>query len=198
MKKFLKILGNVALVVLILLAAVVTIISLSTKDRGVTNIGGKVLLNIQTDSMKKAINPGDLIITKKYNSEDIKVGDIISFFSIEQEKTIIKTHRVIRVSNNDGTITFTTKGDNAIAEDQTEITKNDIVSIYDNEGYNGLRIPLLGKIFSLLQSQVGFLICIIFPLLIFFIYQIYKFIETVIEEKKKETLREIEEAKKRA
>lgn len=198
MKKALKIIGDVLLVIFILLAATITIISLNTKDRGVTNVAGRILLNIQTDSMKPTINPGDLIITKQYNGEDIKQGDVISFFAFEQDTTIIKTHRVIEVNNTDGTITFTTKGDNSVAEDQVELTKNDIIAIYDNDNYDGVKIPFVGKIFSFLQSQVGFLLCIIFPLLIFFIYQLYKFIETIIDEKKKESLREIEEARKKA
>ena len=198
MKKALKIIGDVLLVIFILLAATITIISLNTKDRGITNVAGRILLNIQTDSMKPTINPGDLIITKQYNGEDIKQGDVISFFAFEQDTTIIKTHRVIEVNNVDGTITFTTKGDNSVAEDQVELTKNDIIAIYDNDNYDGAKIPFVGKIFSFLQSQVGFLLCIIFPLLIFFIYQLYKFIETIIDEKKKESLREIEEARKKA
>lgn len=197
-KKVLKVIGDIALTMFILLAAIVTIISLNTKDRGVTNISGKVLLNIKTDSMQPAINPGDLIITKKYDGEDIKINDIISFFAFEQNTTIIKTHRVIEIKNIDGTITFTTKGDNAVGQDEVELTKNDIVSIYDSSDYNGIRIPLIGGLFSFLQTQVGFLIFIILPLLAFFIYQLYKFIAVIIEEKKKESIREIEEAKKKA
>lgn len=197
-KKVLRIIGDVALTLFILLAATITIISLNTKDRGVTNISGKVLLNIKTDSMKPAINPGDLIITKKYDGEDIKKNDIISFFAFEQDTTIIKTHRVIEIKNIDGTITFITKGDNAVGQDEVELTKNDIVSIYDSSDYDGIRIPFLGKLFSFLQSQVGFLLCIILPLLAFFIYQLYKFIAVIIDEKKKESLREIEEARQKA
>ena len=116
MKKAFNIIADVLLVIFILLAALITIVSLNTKDRGVTNIFGYVPLNIQTNSMQDVINPGDLIITQKYNGEDIEVGDIIAFFSVEEETTIIKTHRVVRKENNDGTITFITKGDNAEGE----------------------------------------------------------------------------------
>lgn len=198
MKKGLQIVADILLVIFILLAATVTIISLNTKDRGVTNVGGRVLLNIQTDSMKPVINPGDLIITKQYDNEDIKVNDIISFFAFEQDTTIIKTHRVIKVNNVDGTITYTTKGDNSPAQDDLELTKNDIVAVYESADYDGIRIKFVGKIFSFLQSQVGFFFCIILPLLVFFIYQLYKFIVTIIDEKKKESLREIEEARQKA
>lgn len=195
MKKILSILADILLVLFIILAAAVTLITLNTKDRGVTNIAGRVVLNIQTDSMKPTIQPGDLIITKKYAGEDIEKGDIISFFSVEQETTIIKTHRVVKVTNQDGTITFTTKGDNAEGEDFAQLTKNDIVAIYKNHNYDGTRIPVLGRIISFLKSQLGFLFFIIIPLFALVIYELYKFITMIIEDKKKEMLKEIEEAK---
>lgn len=198
MKKSFNIITDILLVVFILLASLITIISLNTKDRGVTNIFGYVPLNIQTNSMQNIINPGDLIFTQKYNGEDIEVGDIIAFFSVEEETTIIKTHRVVRKENNDGTITFITKGDNAEGEDQLELTKNDIVSVYQSADYNGFKLPFVGNIFSFLKSQTGFLFCIILPLFVFFIYQLYKFIVIIMEEKKKETLKEIEAAKEKA
>lgn len=198
MKKSFNIITDILLVVFILLASLITIVSLNTKDRGVTNIFGYVPLNIQTNSMQNVINPGDLIFTQKYNGEDIEVGDIIAFFSVEEETTIIKTHRVVRKENNDGTITFITKGDNAEGEDQLELTKNDIVSVYQSADYNGFKLPFVGNIFSFLKSQTGFLFCIILPLFVFFIYQLYKFIVIIMEEKKKETLKEIEAAKEKA
>lgn len=198
MKKAFNIITDVLLVIFILLAALITIVSLNTKDRGVTNIFGYVPLNIQTNSMQDVINPGDLIITQKYNGEDIEVGDIISFFSVEEETTIIKTHRVVRKENNDGTITFITKGDNAEGEDQLELTKNDIVSVYQSNDYHGWKLPIVGSIFSFLKSQTGFLFCIILPLFVFFIYQLYKFVVIIMEEKKKETLKEIEASKGKA
>lgn len=198
MKKAFNIITDVLLVIFILLAALITIVSLNTKDRGVTNIFGYVPLNIQTNSMQNVINPGDLIFTQKYNGEDIEVGDIIAFFSVEEETTIIKTHRVVRKENNDGTITFITKGDNAEGEDQLELTKNDIVSVYQSNDYHGWKLPIVGSIFSFLKSQTGFLFCIILPLFVFFIYQLYKFVVIIMEEKKKETLKEIEASKGKA
>lgn len=195
MKKTLSLIADIALVVFIVLAAVMTVISLSTKERGVTVIGNYIPFNIQTDSMNPTIKPGDLIITKKYAGEKIKVNDIISFFAIEQDTTIIKTHRVIKINDNNGTISYVTKGDNTPGEDNVEVTKNDIVSVYSSDSYDGMKLPIMGRVFSFLKSQLGFLFCIILPLLIFFLYQLYKFITIIIDEKKKETIKEIEEIK---
>ena len=76
--------------------------------------------------------------------------------------------------------------------------KNDIVSIYKNDNYTGKRIPLLGKIMNIFKSQLGFLFFIIIPLFALVIYELYKFITMIMEDKKKEMLKEIEEAKQKA
>ena len=84
MKKIGGIIADILLFVFIVFATIITVVALNTKDKGVTNIYGYVPLNIQTDSMKPTIKPGDLIVTKKYNGEEMKVNDIISFFTLEQ------------------------------------------------------------------------------------------------------------------
>lgn len=197
-KKVLNVLTNILFVIVIIIAATITLVSLNTKDRGVANVFGYIPLNIQTDSMKDEFGPGDLIVTKKYNGEELKEKDIITFFALEGETPILKTHRIVRVINTDGTIMYATKGDNSPGEDEPSITKNDIVSIYQNKDYKGVKVPFVGRVFDFLKSQMGFLLFIVFPLLIFFIYQLYKFIEIVIDEKKKQALLEIEKAKEKA
>lgn len=198
LKKIGNVIANVLFVIVILIAATITMVSLNTKDRGVANIFGYVPLSIQTDSMKNVFGPGDLIIGKKYNGETLEVNDVVTFFAFEKDKTILKTHRIIRIENIDGTTMYVTKGDNTPGEDQPSITANDIVSIYSNKSYKGLKLTYVGKVFDFLKSQLGFLLFIVFPLLVFFIYQLYKFIEIIIDEKKKQAILEIEKAKKEA
>ena len=66
-KKILKVVLNVIIWIIIVLAATVTLITLTTREKGVSNIMGYVPLNIQTGSMEPTIKTGDLIITKKYD-----------------------------------------------------------------------------------------------------------------------------------
>lgn len=167
---------NIILWLFIIFAATITIVSLSTREKGVSNIFGYIPFSIQTKSMEPAIKTGDLIITKKVAPEDLKKGDVISFFAKEQKKVIIKTHRIEEVKDDGIKYSYVTKGDNNGLVDEEEVLVKDIISKYD-----GTRIPVLGHVLDFLKSQVGFFLFIILPLFVFFIYHLYKFIVVAIE-----------------
>lgn len=186
-KKILKVIVNVILWLVILLAALITIISISTRDRGVAHIGGMMMFSIQTESMQPEIMAGDLIIGKQCDPKELVVGDIISFFSIEQDTTIIKTHRIIEIIDQGGILSFVTKGDNNDTADTVDVPIGDVVAIYD-----GTKIPNGGNVLDFIKSQVGFFVCIIVPLFVFFIYQLYRFIVIVVRMKQEQAVREQE------
>lgn len=187
MKKVLDVLGNVLMWSIIIVGACVTVVSLSTKERGIANIMSYIPFSIQTASMEPTINTGDLIITKKYDGSTVlEKGTIISFFSIEQEKLIVKTHRIDTVINRNGIISYVTKGDNNNSIDPTEVAPGDIVSVYA-----GTKCAVVGYVLTFLKSQIGFLIFVILPLFIFFIYQLYTFIVLIIDTKKEEAMKEL-------
>lgn len=191
--KTLKILLNIIIGLIIFVAAVVTIVSLSTRENGVADVNGYIPFSIQTASMEPTIKVGDLIITKKYDDQKLKVGDIISFASVEQEKTIIKTHRIKEINTTGDLTSYVTKGDNNEAPDEVEVAPGDIIAVYD-----GTKYAYLGTILDFFKSKYGFLFCIILPLFIFFLYQLYSFITLIIEVKKDKAIREINDASKKA
>ena len=90
-------------------------------------------------------------------------------------------------------LSYTTKGVNNPVEDEVEVAPGDIISVWE-----GTRIGLIGYLLSFLKSKYGFLICIILPLFGIFAYQLYKFVALIIDEKKREAIREIEKAKRMA
>ena len=179
-KKILKVALNVIVWIIIVLAATVTLITLTTREKGVSNIMGYVPLNIQTGSMEPTIKTGDLIVTKKYDGNtNIKEGEVISFFARENDTTIIKTHRVKTVLDVNGMTSYVTRGDNNTADDEQQVAPGDIISTW-----GGTRIPVLGDVLSFLKTKTGFFVCIILPLAAFFIYQLYKFIMVLLDYKK--------------
>lgn len=179
-KKILGVVLNIVIWLIILLAVFITIITLNTKERKVADLFGFIPLSVQTDSMKPTINPGDLIITKEYDGTSLlEKGDIISFFSLTDDTIIIKTHRIDEVHTNNGSPSYITKGDNVDEVDELEVVPGDIVSTY-----SGTKLPVMGKVLTFLQSQIGFFVFIILPLFAFFIYQLYKFISVIIDSKR--------------
>ena len=61
---------------------------------------------ILSDSMKPAMDPGDVIFIKKINVDNLKAGDIITF----QKEKFIATHRIIKFEDK----SIITQGDNNI------------------------------------------------------------------------------------
>lgn len=181
MKTIKKILGGLVdflMLVVIIIAIGVTLISLTKDNNGVSKIGKYIPLNVMTNSMENTIYEGDFIVMEECDTSNLKVGDVISFFATEQDTTIIKTHRIVEINNTNGSVSFITRGDNNEADDYVPVFPSDVIG-----SWNGVRLAHIGTILNFVSSQYGFLICIILPLFALFIYQIYKFIIVIIEEK---------------
>ena len=85
-KKIFKVILDVLVWIIIILDASVTLITLTSREKGVSQIFGYVPLNIQTGSMEPTIKTDDLIITKQYDGKsELKEGDVISFRATEQD-----------------------------------------------------------------------------------------------------------------
>jgi signal peptidase I len=191
-KNVIKTILNIVSVFIIIVAAIVVVVSLAGRDRGVANIYGHIPFSIQSESMKNVMDKGDLIITKKYDGSELKENDIISFFAMEGQTQIIKTHRIIEVKKRGNLTSYVTKGDNNEIEDGIEVAPGDIISIYE-----GFKIPKVGYALDAFKSKYGFLFLIILPLFALFIYQLYSFITLVVDYKKDQAIKEIKDASKK-
>ena len=113
---------------------------------------------VMTGSMEPSINAGDVIIGKKANENNIKIGDVITFSSINSGATI--THRIVDITNKDGKRYYQTKGDNNNSEDV------DLVEYKDIQGIVLFKIGKIGKI--LLQLLTGTGVAFVFFILAIF------------------------------
>ncbi|MCR4770749.1 MAG: signal peptidase I [Oscillospiraceae bacterium] len=190
-KKTLTILLSVILWAVILVAALFTFTTMATKDSTrVASIGGFTPLTVQTDSMAPTFYSGDMIIIKKVDPASLKVGDIITFHTIIENQYVLNTHRIAVIDEENGYRRYTTKGDNNSVSDQHIIADGDIVGKYAG------KVSKLGKVMDFLSSSVGFLVVIVLPLLIFFIYQIYHLITVSMKLKRATALETAEEQAK--
>ena len=167
-KKIVSIAVSVLMWVIILTAALYAFTTLATRDdNNVANLAGYTPLAVQSDSMAPTFSQGDLIVIKTCDPSQLQAGDIITFHTIIDNEYQLNTHRIEKIDELDGMRSFTTKGDNNEIADQHVIGSGDIVGQYV------LCIPQLGKLFDFLSSSVGFLVVIVLPMLLFFIYQVY-------------------------
>lgn len=181
MKVIKSILGGLVdflMLLVIIIALGVTLVSLTSDNNGVSKIGKYIPLSVQSESMEDTIYKGDFILMEECDVDSLKVGDVIAFFSMEQEQVIIKTHRIVQIDAQSGSKSFITRGDKNEADDYVPVFPSDIIGKWE-----GVRIAYVGSALDFVSSQYGFLLCIILPLFALFIYQIYRFIIVIIEEK---------------
>ena len=197
MKKAVKITVNILAWIVLVFALLITLIVFSSeKNNGVSNILGYMPLTVESDSMSPTFKKGDMILCKEIDDvNDLKKDDVITFWTIIDGKRVKNTHRIVEVNNVDGSVSFITRGDNNSADDEVPAYSSDIIGKWTD-----VKISGFGKVLDFLKTKKGFFICIIIPLAVFFLFELYKFIATIIEVKngdKSEKLDE-EEIKRRA
>ena len=167
-KKAASIVVSVVMWIIILVAALFAFTTLATKDDGsVSSLAGFTPLTVQSESMAPTFDQDDLIIIKQCDPSTLEVGDIVTFHAIIDNQYALNTHRIISINEVNGLNSYTTKGDNNELADQHVIADGDIVGKYVG------KIPYMGKVIGFLSSTWGFLVVIVLPMLLFFIYQVY-------------------------
>ena len=87
----------------------------------IPNLAGAMPLTVLTSSMEPRLPPGTLIVVKPIETEQIVVGDVITYQIKSGEPGVI-THRVAGITNSsDGSRTFTLKGDNNDVADELQV-----------------------------------------------------------------------------
>ncbi|MBQ7398615.1 MAG: signal peptidase I [Clostridia bacterium] len=176
-KRLINTVINVILIIAIVVAVVATYVSfVSTSGNGVPNIFGLRLFSIQTDSMYPELMPGDLVIgTNVKDKGDLRPNDIITYWTIIDGERVLNTHRIIEIYDGGGYWIFQTKGDNNTIEDPLTVHESEVVAQYK------FRIPGIGKVFNYLQTSTGFLLVVVLPVFIFFIYHLVQFFRVLFE-----------------
>lgn len=196
MKKVLsKIVSVISWVILIAAFLVTILVFSSDRNNGVASLLGYIPLTVESDSMHPTFSKDDLIIDKGIDDVyGLESGDVITFWTLVDGKRIKNTHRIISVNDTDGNINFTTKGDNADNRDSLNVYPIDIIG-----KWTGVRLSGMGKVMNFLRTKEGFFICILIPMILFFLMEMYKLIAVIVEVKRP-PVQEIdeEEIKRRA
>lgn len=199
MKKAIKITLSVLAWILLIFALLITILVFtSDKNNGVPSLFGRMPLTVESGSMEPTFKEGDLIIAKEIDDiNELKVDDVISFWTNEivEGSNVINTHRIIEVIDENGTKSFKTKGDNNDQEDTYIVYPSKIIG-----KWTGTRLGGVGKVMKFLKTKTGFLVCILIPMAIFFLFELFKLIMVIIQMRQPAKLTESdeEEIKKRA
>ena len=169
--KVLTVIGAVLCVILIpiLIVNCTLIVKSMVNKEKVPDFGGFLPLIVLTESMDPQIKMGDLIFCKTIEAEDVKEGDVISFFDPAGSGSAVVTHRVEKVIDENGERSFITKGINNNTEDKLPVPADNLVGKYID-----FRIPGAGHVAIFMQSTEGLIVCVILPLVAFVAYDIIR------------------------
>ena len=176
-RKVLNTIINVVLIIAIVVAGVATYVSfVASSGQGAPNIFGLRLLSIQTNSMADTLMPGDLVVsTGVKDPADLRPGDIITYWTVINGERVLNTHRIINIYDGGDYLIFETQGDNNTTVDPLTVHESEIIGKYS------FHISGVGKVFDYLQTPTGFLIVVVVPVFIFFIYHLVQFFRVLFE-----------------
>lgn len=158
MKRVFSIIWNIIQIIIVIYVVLVILFMLTSNKYGYSQIGNYVL----------DVDDNEFLIIKKTNN--LKNGDLVYYYSIVKEKYKI-TYSNINSINDDKTYT---------------LVNNEKIDSYKIIGKTYRKIPIIGYILNSMKEKINFLLFCLLPLLIVFIYNIYKFIIVINKEKKKE------------
>lgn len=212
MKKVVKRIVNIIIDIIVILILAVSVLivtlSLTSKSSGVPNIFGVAPLSVLSSSMEDTINIGDMILCEVTDdpSYEYEKGDIVTFPITVNGESVLNTHRIVEVIKDDNITYYRTQGDNKKTNpepDKDLQTSSTIVA-----KYTGTRIGGVGNFLSFIRTQLGFFLCVLLPMIIFFVYEAVRVVLNLLAYNKEKALEEAklavdsaeltEEQKKRA
>ena len=107
---------------------------------------------VRSESMKPAINMGDMVITGPLDgplSGEVEPGTIVTYQRGEE----LVTHRVLSIDGD----TLVTKGDAVEDPDARSVNLSDVRGVYL------FKIPYIGYVSSFVQTKVGWFLAIVIP-----------------------------------
>ncbi len=156
MKKKSKIalVANIAFYAVFITVLVMVVMMMLCRARGeVFFIGNRSYIWVMTNSMAEEIPERTYIRIRREAPENVKVGDVITFFSDDPSLGgNLNTHRVVEVIG-DGE-EFVTKGDNNIINDSYTAKGEKLVGVYERKS---TVLTWIGQVF---QSSVGVLVAV--------------------------------------
>ena len=192
LKRIFNIIIDIIVVLILIVSVLVVTLSLTTKSSGVPNIFGIAPLSVQTQSMEDTINPGVLIFCTLTEIDDEFQKDDVVTFPIEiNGEQVLNTHRIVEVVADNNITYYKTQGDNK--ETNPEPDKDLQTSSTIVAKYTGTKIPGLGNVLSFIRTQLGFFLCILLPMILFFIYEAARVIMNLLAYNKEKAIEEVKE-----
>lgn len=190
-KKALNIAFDIVIAIIVIFAVLVSVSTFTAKsNNNVPRLFGYSTFSVQSNSMEPTIKVGDYIFVEECDVNTLKEGDIITFYTIIQNKRVVNTHRIVNIVEENSNTCYQTQGDNKVTNptpDELLVAQGDIIGRYRT------RVPVMGSVMDFLGSKLGFFLVILLPILLYTVYQVYKLIAVIMHNKKVEMATEVAE-----
>lgn len=129
---------------------------------------------IVSGSMEPIIKIRDAVIIKRVKEDNIKIGDVVTYRSMDEAfYGILITHRIVNIEERDGRKVYITKGDNNETIDRSP------VEFYQIQGKVVMKVPKIGYLKYFLIDYYGWIIAVLIPSAAIVSYDIVKLFKRI-------------------
>ena len=153
-----KKINHIIIIIYTVVAVITTVCLLAYNDYNTTEFNNNTLIIVKDDKTE-TYNKGELVIVN--NKSTYKEKMKVFYYVSRGKKYYIQT----------GTINSINK--DSVVVNGTVIDRKFLIGTSSNN----IVIPFLGSILSVLESKWGYLIIIIFPVLVAFLYELYSILK---------------------
>ena len=173
-------------VLIIIYVIFVTTCILSKNRYGYTNIFGYTLVSVhqEDEAYIKDSKEGNLLVVK--NDGNVNKNQYVYYYYADvadpnNEKYVVRGAFVTDTIKGDGGELYSLKD-----KEDPKISKARVLGNYSNQ------YAVIGGVLEFLETRLGFLFCVLLPIMIVFVYQIYEFV-VILNYDKADKIRKSEE-----
>lgn len=172
MKKIIKTILWLVVALMLIIDVALTLYLLHYNKYNVSVIGETSLLimNNKIDKFEK----GDLLLVKKTPNSELKVGDHIFFYDTTEKEVVVNYGKINEVNENPGLDSVFVMNEKYLLGYDNVIGKGETATVYSG----------IGSIIGVLASRWVFLIVIILPITVLFLFQLYLLLNEIKKAKK--------------
>lgn len=186
LKKLFQFMWDLVEVLIIIYVIFVTTCILSKNRYGYTNIFGYTLVSVhqEDEAYIKDSKAGNLLVVK--NDGNVSKNQYVYYYYADvadpnNEKYVVRGAFVTDTIKSDGGELYSLKD-----KEDPKISKARVLGNYSNQ------YAVIGGVLEFLETRLGFLFCVLLPIMIVFVYQIYEFV-VILNYDKADKIRKSEE-----
>lgn len=186
LKKLFQFMWDLVEVLIIIYVIFVTTCILSKNRYGYTNLFGYTLVSVhqEDEAYIKDSKAGNLLVVK--NDGNVNKNQYVYYYYADvsdpnNEKYVVRGAFVTDTIKSDGGELYSLKD-----KEDPKISKARVLGNYSNQ------YAVIGGVLEFLETRLGFLFCVLLPIMIVFVYQIYEFV-VILNYDKADKIRKSEE-----